>query len=68
MTGRPSVRWLVVGAVLLLAIGILAWPKLTHVMDVDSCYDSGGVYLAELNKCSHSQAEVNAYLPRRTGF
>lgn len=67
MTRRRSVRWPVIGAVLLLAIGVFAWPKLTRMMDVDYCYDSGGVYLSELNKCSHSQAEVDAYLPRKTG-
>ncbi len=65
---RRSIRWLVLAAVLLLALGVFAWPKLAHMMDVDACYDSGGVYLSELSKCSHSQAEVDAYLPRKTGF
>lgn len=64
---RRSIKWLLVGAVALLVCGALVWPKLTRMMDVDHCYDSGGVYLSELNKCSHSQAEVDAYLPRKTG-
>jgi hypothetical protein len=64
---RRSIRWLVVGAILLLLFGVFAWPKLARMMDVDYCYDSGGVYLSELNKCTHSQAEVDAYLPRKTG-
>ena len=64
---RRSIKWLLVGAVVLLVFGVLAWPKLTRTMDVDHCYDSGGVYLSELNKCSHSQAEVDAYRPRKTG-
>ncbi len=33
-------------------------------LTVDSCYDSGGVYLDEIKKCSHSQAEVDLYRPR----
>lgn len=33
-------------------------------LTVDSCYDSGGVYLDEINKCSHSQAEVDLYRPK----
>lgn len=33
-------------------------------LTVDSCYDSGGVYLDEISKCSHSQAEVDLYRPK----
>jgi len=33
-------------------------------LTVDSCYDSGGVYLDEINRCSHSQEEVDLYRPR----
>ena len=32
-------------------------------LTVDSCYDSGGVYLDEIKECSHSQAEVDLYRP-----
>ena len=32
---------------------------------VDTCYDAGGVYLDEIQKCSHSQAEVDRYRPRK---
>ena len=48
-------------AVVVVALGrLVAHDWLT----VDSCYDSGGVYLDEINKCSHSQAEVDLYRPR----
>lgn len=30
-------------------------------LTVDACYDSGGVYLHEVGKCSHSQTEVDRY-------
>ena len=30
-------------------------------LTVDSCFDSGGVYLDEINRCSHSQAEVDLF-------
>lgn len=33
-------------------------------LTVDACYDGGGVYLEEIGKCSHSQAEVDSYRPR----
>lgn len=33
-------------------------------LTVDRCYDSGGVYLDDINKCSHSQAEVDLYRPK----
>ncbi len=33
-------------------------------LTVDACYDDGGVYLEEIGKCSHSQAEVDNYRPR----
>lgn len=32
--------------------------------NVDACYDSGGVYLDEIGKCSHSQTEVDRYRPK----
>ena len=32
---------------------------------VDACYDSGGVYLDEISKCSYSQTEVDHYRPSR---
>jgi len=31
---------------------------------VDACYDSGGVYLDEIRKCSYSQTEVDHYRPK----
>lgn len=34
------------------------------LLTVDTCYDSGGVYLDEISKCSHSQAEVDLYRPK----
>jgi hypothetical protein len=37
------------------------------MMDVDYCYDSGGVYLFELDRRSYSQAEVDAYPARKRG-
>jgi hypothetical protein len=37
------------------------------MMDVDYCYDSGGVYLFELDRCSYSQAEVDAYPASKRG-
>ncbi|GAA0198226.1 hypothetical protein GCM10010203_56590 [Actinomadura yumaensis] len=33
-------------------------------LTVDACYDDGGVFLKEIGKCSHSQAEVDSYRPR----
>ena len=33
-------------------------------LTVDTCYDSGGLYLDEISKCSHSQAEVDLYRPK----
>ena len=33
-------------------------------LTVDACYDSGGVYLQEIGKCSRSQAEVDRYRPK----
>lgn len=49
-----------VAAVVAVALGrFVAHDWLT----VDRCYDGGGVYLDEINKCSHSQAEIDQYRP-----
>ena len=47
-----------------LIIGCGARFVLHDWLTVDACYDSGGVYLDEINKCSHSQSEVDSYRPR----
>jgi hypothetical protein len=33
-------------------------------LTVDACYDGGGVYLDEIDKCSQSHAEVDHYRRR----
>lgn len=61
MRTRTKVAAGVAVAVAALAVGrFVAHDWLT----VDSCYDSGGVYLDEINRCSHSQAEVDQYRSR----
>jgi hypothetical protein len=58
MRTRTKVAAGVAVAVVAVALGrFVAHDWLT----VDGCYDSGGVYLDEINKCSHSQAEVDLY-------
>ena len=61
MRTRTKVAAGVAVVVVALAVGrFVAHDWLT----VDSCYDSGGVYLDEINRCSHSQAEVDQYRSR----
>ncbi|WP_374599658.1 hypothetical protein [Brevundimonas sp.] len=61
MRTRTKVAAGVAFAVVALAVGrFVAHDWLT----VDSCYDSGGVYLDEIDKCSHSQVEVDLYRPK----
>lgn len=61
MRTRTKVAAVAVIAFVALAVGrFVAHDWLT----VDACYDSGGVYLDEIKKCSHSQAEVDRYRPR----
>ena len=61
MRTRTKVAAGIAIAVVMVAVGrFVAHDWLT----VDSCYDSGGVYLDEINKCSHSQAEVDLYRPK----
>ena len=61
MRTRTKVAAGVAVVVVALAVGrFVAHDWLT----VDSCYDSGGVYLDEINRCSHSQAEVDLYRPK----
>jgi hypothetical protein len=61
MRTRTKVAAGIAVAVVVVALGqFVAHDWLT----VGSCYDSGGVYLDEINKCSHSQAEVDLYRPR----
>jgi len=61
MRARTKVAAGIAIAVVMVAVGrFVAHDWLT----VDSCYDSGGVYLDEINKCSHSQAEVDLYRPK----
>jgi hypothetical protein len=33
-------------------------------LTVDACYDGGGVYLDEINKCSRSEVEVDLDRPK----
>ena len=33
-------------------------------LDVDSCLDGSGVYIDEIERCSHSQAEIDRYRPK----
>ena len=67
MTSYRRRNWLIGGAALLLTAGMFAWPRINRMMDVDFCYDSGGVYLFELDRCSYSQAEVDAYPASKRG-
>jgi len=61
MRTRTKVAAGVAFAVAALAVGrFVAHDWLT----VDSCYESGGVYLDEIDKCSHSQVEVDLYRPK----
>jgi hypothetical protein len=61
MRTRTKVAAGIAVAVVVVALGrFVAHDWLT----VDSCYDSGGVYLDQINKCSHSQAEFDLYRPR----
>jgi hypothetical protein len=61
MRTRPKVAAGVAVAIVSVALGrFVAHDWLT----VDACYDGGGVYLDEINKCSRSQAEVDLYPPK----
>lgn len=53
------------GVAVAVAVAVVAFavaPLVAHDgLTIDSCYDSGGVYLDEINRCSHSQAEVDQH-------
>ena len=36
-------------------------PAAKRWIDVDSCLDAGGAYIYEIDRCSHSQAEIDRY-------
>lgn len=52
-----------VAAGVAVAVAALAFARFVahDWLTVDSCYDSGGVYLDEISQCSHSQAEVDQH-------
>ncbi|MCC7269065.1 MAG: hypothetical protein IT546_17220 [Caulobacteraceae bacterium] len=59
-------RW--VAVITLAIIGcVLAYslwrglPVAKRWFDVDSCLDSGGAYIYEIDRCSHSQTEIDRY-------
>lgn len=58
-------RTKVVAGIALAVLAVVVGRFVAHDwLTVDRCYDSGGVYLDEVNKCSRSQAEVDQYRPK----
>lgn len=56
---------IILGIGLVVAVAGLGAKFIVHEwLTVDACYDSGGVYLGELGKCSHSQTEVDRHRPK----
>jgi hypothetical protein len=63
MAGKPSryrsaIFVAVVGVPVIYLLRVVA-----HELSVDSCFDSGGVYIEQLQKCSYSQDEVDRFRP-----
>ncbi|GEM_PF-1399265 len=45
--------------------GAVAWPKVDRWLDVDVCLDGGGVYIHDQGRCSHDDADIDAYKKRK---
>jgi len=65
MTDRNGRYRFVAFVVIAMAVAIWLAGVVGHKITVDSCFDSGGVYLEEIQKCSQSQDEVDRYPTRQ---
>lgn len=58
-------RYRSIAIIAVVGVAVAVWlARFSHEMSVDSCFDGGGVYLEEIEKCSHSQDEVDRYRRR----